>query len=105
MLKNGLGVDNFTYTFLNLYHGVIVLTGTQYVEYYLDRGVLGVTKDLQHSVLEYTGDPVGSGSRCKFDSSQCLVVPVIPPTLVSVCRLIQIYYVLKVGVYSRQCGG
>ncbi|KAF2365094.1 Arrestin-like N-terminal [Trinorchestia longiramus] len=76
----------------------------QYVEYYLDRGVLGVTKDIQHSVLEYTGDSVSTGSRWKFDSSQCLVVPVIPPTLVSVCRLIQIYYVLKVNIEQSKAG-
>ncbi|XP_047737325.1 arrestin domain-containing protein 3 [Hyalella azteca] len=48
----------------------------QYVEYYLERGVLGVTKDSQHAVLEFTGDPVATGGRWKFDSSQCLVVPV-----------------------------
>ena len=68
----------------------------QYVEYFIDRGVLGVTKDLQHPVLEYTGDPVAAGTRWKFDSSQSLVVPVMPPTLIDVCRLLQIYYVLKV---------
>lgn len=69
----------------------------QYVEYFIDRGVLGVTKDLQHPVLEYTGDPVAAGTRWKFDSSQSLVVPVMPPTLINVCRLLQIYYVLKVS--------
>lgn len=72
----------------------------QYVEYFIDRGVLGVTKDIQHPVLEYTGDPVAPGTRWKFDSSQSLVVPVMPPTLIGVCRLLQIYYVLKVGCLS-----
>lgn len=71
------------------------------MEYFIDRGVLGVTKDLQHQVLEYTGDPVAAGTRWKFDSSQSLVVPVMPPTLIDVCRLLQIYYVLKVGVLSN----
>ncbi|XP_050700191.1 arrestin domain-containing protein 2-like [Eriocheir sinensis] len=76
----------------------------QYVEYFIDRGVLGVTKDLQHPVLEYTGDPVAAGTRWKFDSSQSLVVPVMPPTLIDVCRLLQIYYVLKVNIEMSKSG-
>ncbi|XP_076052796.1 arrestin domain-containing protein 2-like [Oratosquilla oratoria] len=76
----------------------------QYVEYFLDRGVLGVSKDEQHAVLEYTGDPVPAGTRWKFDSTQSLVVPVMPPTLVGVCRLIQIYYVLKVNIVLSRSG-
>ena len=74
------------------------------MEYFIDRGVLGVTKDLQHPVLEYTGEPVAAGTRWKFDSSQSLVVPVMPPTLIDVCRLLQIYYVLKVMGYSQSPG-
>ncbi|ROT60734.1 Arrestin domain-containing protein 3 [Penaeus vannamei] len=76
----------------------------QYVEYFIDRGVLGVTKDIQHPVLEYTGDPVPAGTRWKFDSSHSLVVPVMPPTLVGVCRLMQIYYVLKVNIQMSRSG-
>ena len=60
--------------------------------------MLRVTKESERTVLEYTGAPVEAG-RWKFDSSHCLVVPVIPPTLAGVCRLIHIYYVLKVGSY------
>ncbi|KAK3849066.1 hypothetical protein Pcinc_044164 [Petrolisthes cinctipes] len=76
----------------------------QYVEYFIDRGVLGVSKDVQHPVLEYTGDPVAVGTRWKFDSSQSLVVPVMPPTLIGVCRLLQIYYVLKVNIVMSKSG-
>lgn len=79
----------------------LILLLFQYVEYFIDRGVLGVNKEVQHLVLEYKGDPVKQNTRSKWDSSQSLVVPVMPPTLVGVCRLMQIYYVLKVWrVYS-----
>jgi len=69
---------------------------TQYVEYYIDRGVLGVEKELSHTIMDYRGAPVVPHTRTKWDSQQNLVVPTMPPTLVGVCRLIQIYYLLKV---------
>lgn len=68
----------------------------QYVEYFIDRGMLGVTKELQHSVLEYRGEEVGPHSHRNWDSGGTLRLPVMPPSLVGVCRLLQIYYVLKV---------
>lgn len=60
--------------------------------------MLGVTKDSQHLVLEYKGDPVKPHSRTKWDSSNSLVLPVMPTTLIGICRLLQIYYVLKVSL-------
>ncbi|KAK8780739.1 hypothetical protein V5799_017920 [Amblyomma americanum] len=69
----------------------------QHVEFFIDRGVLGVNKEATHTVLEYRGDQIHPHTRHKFDSSNSLVVPVMPPTLVGVCRLMQMYYVLKVG--------
>lgn len=72
----------------------------QYCEYFIERGVLGLSKDAQHLVLEYRGSPVKGGSRAKWDSANSLVLPVMPTTLVGVCRLIQIYYVLKVSLES-----
>lgn len=69
----------------------------QYVEYYIDRGVLGVSKEASHTIFEYRGAPVPAHSRTKWDSQQNLVVPTMPPTLIGVCRLIQLYYVLKVS--------
>jgi hypothetical protein len=71
----------------------------QYVEYYIDRGVLGVTKEVSHTILEYRGAPVPPRTRTKWDSTQNLVVSTMPPTLLGVCRLIQIYYLLKVHMY------
>ncbi|CAM1154563.1 Uncharacterised protein at_DN0646, partial [Pycnogonum litorale] len=77
----------------------------QHVVFYIDRGVLGLSKELTHSVLEYSGDPVPSGTRSKFDSQTSLVVPVMPPTLINnVCRLLQIYYVLKICLRSEKSG-
>ena len=71
----------------------------QYVEYTIHRGVLGANKDVQHVVLEYRGDPVQPGRRSKFDSSQSLVLPALPTTLVGVCRMINVYYALHVRVH------
>lgn len=68
----------------------------QYVEYFIDRGVLGINKEVQHLVLEYRGDSVQSNTRHKWDSAQSLVVPVMPPSLTGITRLLQVYYVLKV---------
>lgn len=48
-------------------------------------------------MLEYRGDPVQPGRRSKFDSSQSLVLPSMPTTLVGVCRLINVYYALHVS--------
>ncbi|XP_077499011.1 arrestin domain-containing protein 3-like [Amblyomma americanum] len=76
----------------------------QHVEFFIDRGVLGVNKEATHTVLEYRGDQIHPHTRHKFDSSNSLVVPVMPPTLVGVCRLMQMYYVLKVWVEMEKSG-
>ncbi|ODM91409.1 Arrestin domain-containing protein 2 [Orchesella cincta] len=76
----------------------------QYVEYYIDRGVLGVSKEVSHTIFEYRGAPVNPHTRSKWDSQQNLVVPTMPPTLIGVCRLIQLYYVLKVSVELEKSG-
>lgn len=70
----------------------------QHVEFFIERGVLGLNKEVTHTVLEYRGDLIEPETRSKFDSSNSIVVPVMPPTLLNVCRLIQIYYVLTVSL-------
>ncbi|XP_029346115.1 arrestin domain-containing protein 3-like isoform X2 [Acyrthosiphon pisum] len=72
----------------------------QNVHYSVERGMLGVQnqKDVQHSVLEYIGEPIRTGCESQWDSADGLVLPVMPPTLIGNCRLLQIYYVLKVCV-------
>lgn len=69
----------------------------QYVEFFIERGVLGLSKEVNHTVLEYRGEPVLPCQKWRFDSANSFVVPVMPPTLVGICRLLQIYYVLKVS--------
>ncbi|XP_058809351.1 arrestin domain-containing protein 3-like isoform X4 [Phymastichus coffea] len=76
----------------------------QYVEFFLERGVLGTSREIQKVVMEYKGEPVPSGSAVKWDSSRKMVLPCCPPTLVGVCRLIKIYYVLKVSVQLEKSG-
>jgi hypothetical protein len=70
----------------------------QNVHYSVDRGMLGVQnqKDVQHLVLEYIGESIRTGSESQWDSADGLVLPVMPPTLIGSCRLLQINYVLKV---------
>ncbi|XP_050523902.1 arrestin domain-containing protein 3-like isoform X2 [Daktulosphaira vitifoliae] len=70
----------------------------QNVHYSIERGILGVQnqKDVQHLVLEYIGEPIQTGCESQWDSADGLILPVMPPTLIGICRLLQIYYVLKV---------
>lgn len=70
----------------------------QNVHYSVERGMLGVQnqKEVQHLVLEYIGEPIQTGCESQWDSADGLVLPVMPPTLIGNCRLLQIYYVLKV---------
>ena len=72
----------------------------QHVEYFIERGVLGLSKEIQHLVLEYRGEPVPPDTRTHWDSAQSLILPVMPPSIVGVCRLMHIYYVLKVNITS-----
>ncbi|CAG2165136.1 unnamed protein product [Oppiella nova] len=76
----------------------------QYVEFFIERGVLGLSKEVNHTVLEYRGDPILPSQKYRFESSNSFVVPVMPPTLVGICRLLQIYYVLKVWVELEKSG-
>ena len=66
---------------------------SQITEFFIERGL---NKESTHTVLEYRGDIITPQTISKYDSSQSLVVPVMPPTLKDVCRLLHIYYVLKV---------
>uniref|UniRef100_A0A915AR92 Arrestin C-terminal-like domain-containing protein n=2 Tax=Parascaris univalens TaxID=6257 RepID=A0A915AR92_PARUN len=71
---------------------------TQHVEYFIEKGVLGESKALTCPVLEHKSPSIAPNSQGKYDSSleQPIRLPVVPPTLIGVCRLIQIYYILKV---------
>lgn len=75
-----------------------IASSFQNVHYSVERGMLGVQnqKEVQHSVLEYIGEPIRTGCESQWDSADGLVLPVMPPTLIGNCRLLQIYYLLKV---------
>lgn len=91
--------------------GLMRFLWLQYVEYFIDRGPLGVGKDIHHLILQHIGSDIEPDSDVRFSSSpetssviptdtkektSKLIIPVCPPTLIGMCRLIQIYYVLKV---------
>lgn len=69
----------------------------QTVEYRINKGVLGLTKELNHKVWEFKGPTVAPHSTRSFhDLHKYLQVPVMPPTLADVCKVIEMYYLLKV---------
>ena len=66
----------------------------------MERGPITLNKEVNHVILEYRGELIPAEKRTKFDSGNGLVVPVMPPTLsTGICRLIHIYYVLRVGFF------
>ena len=70
----------------------------QTVEYHISKGVLGLSKEVSHKVWEYKGPTVQPHHSETFhDLHTHLQVPVMPPTLSEVCKLMELYYVLKVG--------
>ncbi|KAE9551873.1 hypothetical protein FO519_004922 [Halicephalobus sp. NKZ332] len=77
----------------------------QVIEYRIEKGVLGETKNITSTVLEYRSPTVNENTQAKFDSSleqHPIKIPVVPPTMVGVCRLLQIYYMLKVSVEDER---
>ncbi|CAD5215205.1 unnamed protein product [Bursaphelenchus xylophilus] len=75
----------------------------QHVEYRIERGTSEV-KSVVSMVLEHRSPAIAENSRVKFDSSdaQPIKLPIVPPTMVGVCRLIQVYYVLKVCIEDER---
>ena len=73
----------------------------QNVEYRINKGALGLSKDVSHQVIEFHSQPVQPHSTKSFhELSNELQVPVMPPTMADVCRVIEIYYILKVTIRS-----
>ncbi|GMR36254.1 hypothetical protein PMAYCL1PPCAC_06449, partial [Pristionchus mayeri] len=77
---------------------VINIKLIQHVEYFIDKGVLGESKSLVCTVFEHKSPPIAANTAGKYDSTleTPICLPVVPPTLVGVCRLVQIYYNLMV---------
>lgn len=62
----------------------------------------GVTKEVQHLVLEYTSDEMGADEEFELTTSHCL--PILPPSIVGVSRLLQLYYTLTVCLEFERSG-
>nr|CDQ03298.1 BMA-ARRD-6 [Brugia malayi] len=71
----------------------IVMRLIQHVEYFMGKNV-GENKQIDCVVLESKTLPVEPYTQGKFDTAQLqsFVIPVVPPTLIGVCRLLQIFY-------------
>jgi len=77
----------------------------QTIEYKINKGVLGLMKEVSHKVWEYKGPTVPPHTTQSFhDLHKHLQVPVAPPTLAEVCKLIELYYVLKVTLGMEKSG-
>lgn len=77
----------------------------QHVEFFINKGVLGLCKEASHKVWQYRGDTVRAHATEKFDDlQQYLQLPVVPPSMVDVCSLVQIYYTLKVCLVMEESG-
>uniref|UniRef100_A0A7E4W6C0 Arrestin_C domain-containing protein n=1 Tax=Panagrellus redivivus TaxID=6233 RepID=A0A7E4W6C0_PANRE len=77
----------------------------QIIEYRVEKGVLGETKTVTSTAVEFRSSTVAENSQVKFDSmleQHPIKIPVVPPTMVGVCRLMQIYYTLKVSVEDER---
>ena len=78
----------------------------QHVEFRINKGVLGLTKEIHHKIWEFKGPTVSPHTTKGFhDFHKLLQVPVMPPTLADVCKVIELYYVLKVSHYALWQGG
>ncbi|XP_014773235.1 uncharacterized protein LOC106871347 [Octopus bimaculoides] len=77
----------------------------QYVQFFINKGVLGLNKDTSHKVFEVEGSPVAPFTTARIDDlSQQLQVPVMPPTLLHVCQNVEIFYSLKVYLHMEKTG-
>ncbi|KAI1727822.1 arrestin domain-containing protein 2 [Ditylenchus destructor] len=79
----------------------------QHIEFRIDRGAGSEIKSVVSTVLEYRTPTVSEHTQAKFDSSSLsdrapIRIPVVPPTLIGMCRLMQIYYILKICVEDER---
>ena len=64
-----------------------------------------MTKEISHLIWEYKGSIVPPHSTKHFqDLSKYLQVPICPPTLSEVCKVIELYYILKVSLGREKSG-
>ncbi|CAJ0606654.1 unnamed protein product [Cylicocyclus nassatus] len=82
----------------------ILMRLIQHVEFFIDKGVLGESKSVTCLVFEHKSPTIPPNSQGKYDSTleQPIRLPVVPPTLIGVCRLVQIYYILQVCLVDEK---
>ncbi|XP_076462587.1 arrestin domain-containing protein 3-like [Babylonia areolata] len=75
----------------------------QHVEFFINKGVLGLVKEVKHVIVEAETERVAPHHSATLHSLiDKLRVPVCPPTMVDVCGLVQIYYCLQMYLESQQ---
>nr|KAG5714031.1 hypothetical protein BaRGS_020359 [Batillaria attramentaria] len=75
----------------------------QHVEFFINKGVLGLSKEVKHVIAEAESERVPAHHSATLHSlSDRLNVPVCPPTMVDVCGLVQIYYTLTLFLETEQ---
>ncbi|KJH48238.1 arrestin domain protein [Dictyocaulus viviparus] len=83
---------------------MILIKLIQHVELFIDKGVLGESKTLTSVVFEHKSSAITPNNEGKYDSSieQSIRLPVVPPTLIGICRLLQIYYILRICLVDEK---
>jgi len=77
------------------------LIGRQNVEFRINKGALGLSKDVTHYVLEYQSPTIAAHATRSFSElHRDLQVPIMPPTMSEICRVIEICYTLKVAHFA-----
>ncbi|ETN74243.1 arrestin domain protein, partial [Necator americanus] len=76
----------------------------QHVEFFIDKGVLGESKAVTCVVFDHKSPSITPNSQGKYDSTleQPIRLPVVPPTLIGICRLLQIYYILRICLVDEK---
>ncbi|KAM3719854.1 Arrestin domain-containing protein [Dirofilaria immitis] len=75
----------------------------QHVEYFVEKNA-EENKQIDCIVLESKTLPVQPYTQGKFDTAQLqsFIIPVVPPTLIGVCRLLQIFYVFQACIEDEK---
>lgn len=78
----------------------------QHVDFFINKGVLGLSKSVSHRVWEFKGDDVCPDHSEKFDNLHTILqVPIMPPTIhLEVCSVIQISYELQICLIMEDKG-
>ncbi|KAL8610568.1 hypothetical protein ACOMHN_006287 [Nucella lapillus] len=75
----------------------------QHVEFFINKGVLGLCKEVKHVIVEAETERVAPHNSATLHSlMEKMRVPVTPPTMVEVCGLVQIYYCLQLYLETQQ---